>query len=183
VPTANAFPGWTAIYSSTTITNVATQVAYDGISLGSTLISVVDKNAIIPFQGNYMAALFGGTSVASTLSQTALVPVGTKTLLADMSASNDAFAVTLGGETISMIPLQTFSNYTLYGGDVSAFAGQVSQLSFASLAGGAPNELLVDNIQFSSQLIPEPSVFGLLALVGLFLGLRRRHSQRNLLPG
>jgi hypothetical protein len=82
-----------------------------------------------------------------------------------------------------MIPLQTFSNYTLYGGDVSAFAGQVSQLSFASLAGGAPNELLVDNIQFSSQLIPEPSVFGLLALVGLFLGLRRRHSQRNLLPG
>ena len=49
------------------------------------------------------------------------------------------------------------STYYVYGGDVSAYAGQAGELRF--FGGG-----YLDNIQFSNLQIPEPSVLGLYAL-------------------
>jgi hypothetical protein len=135
VPVSSALPGWSAYgINNSSGTNALTQVGYDFISIGSSGISVIDSNApgFSPLQGDYSAFLFGSRvgSVSNTamISQTGLVPSGTMSLRLDAYAF-DNFEVTLGGQTINMIPLQTFSNYTLYGGDISSFAGDVETLS------------------------------------------------------
>src|ERR1700733_3410142 len=64
VPITKALPGWSAYISNSSATNTETQVWYDGISLASALISVVDTNVPFsyfdPLQGRYSVDLFGG---------------------------------------------------------------------------------------------------------------------------
>ncbi|MCX6929773.1 MAG: PEP-CTERM sorting domain-containing protein [Verrucomicrobia bacterium] len=81
--------------------------------------------------------------------------------------------VSLGGVDLPYSPISAGANYTLYGADISAFAGQLEQLMFTALPGGN-NYWTLDDIQFSTQLVPEPGVFGLAALGALFLGWRVR---------
>src|ERR1035437_4309741 len=125
VPIANALPGWSASEGI---------IVYDGISTGGAFISIVDTNAIFrsmgPLQGRYSVWLFGAGGVSETISQTGLVPTGMASLLFAASASSATFIVTLGGQILNVIPMQIFSNYTLYGADISPFAGQVATLSF-----------------------------------------------------
>jgi hypothetical protein len=192
VPITNALPGWSAYVSTSGVPTPLTLVWYDGISFGGAAVSVVDTNigvsGFYPLQGQYSAYLFGGGSyplASTTISQTSLVPSGTESLLMDARVSGAAFIVTLGGQTINMIPLQVFANYTLYGGDVSSFAGQVAALSFTvpPAAVAQPSMFELDNIQFSNQAVPEPGVFGLSVLGVLVLGWRvlgrRRHTARG----
>jgi hypothetical protein len=76
-----------------------------------------------------------------------------------------------------LVPLANGANYTLYGANISSWAGQTAQLSFTVFAQSPyqNNEYLyLDAIQFSTQSIPEPSAFALAALGALFLGFRRR---------
>jgi hypothetical protein len=110
------------------------------------------------------------------ISQTGLVPSGTMSLRLDAYAFYN-FEVTLGGQTINMIPLQTFSNYTLYAGDISSFAGNVETLSLIAPPTGEPNGVEFDNIQFSPSAVPEPSSFVLFAVGGLFLAWRHRKAR------
>jgi hypothetical protein len=184
VPTNAAIPGWTASSeSSLGGTNADATIVYDEISTGGPFISIVDTNVgfsyFYPIQGRYSVFLFGASGVSSTISQTGLVPAGTDTLLFDANASSATFIVTLGGQTITLIPLQVFSYYTLYGADISSFADSIETLSFTEppapvgQPGGDPNIFELDNIQFSSSPVPEPSALGLSALGGLFLAWRR----------
>ena len=181
VPTTSALPGWTAYYSNSSGTNVATQVWYDGISLGGAIISIIDTNApsFTPIQGQYSAFLFGGGSsplYSSSISQTGLVPAGTQSLLFDAYVYGAPFTVTLGSQTINMVPLQSFSDYTLYGGDIpSDLTDQSETLLFTEppAAVSQPSMFELDNIQFSSVPVPEPSGFALGALGALLLGFRR----------
>ena len=181
VPITSALPGWIGYYASSTSTNVAAQVWYDGISLGGAVISVIDSlSGERPLQGTYSVALFGGGSLigeftSSTISQTGLVPAGTKSLLLDGYGGSMPFVVTLGGQTINMTALQTFSNYTVYGGNIpSALAGQSETLSLTEPAPpqNPPSFFELDNIQFSNLPTPEPGVLGLWALGALILGWR-----------
>jgi len=137
VSVSSALPGWNAYFITSGTTNTLTQVGYDAISAGGAGITVIDNNApaLLPLQGKYSAVLFGtdlNGSTTTMISQTGLVPDGTKSLLMDVYAFYN-FQVTLGGQTISMIPMQTFSNlgfdYTLYGANISSFAGSVETLS------------------------------------------------------
>ena len=184
VPTNAALPGWIAFFGS----NESSVVAYDGISAGGAVISVVDSNAAqygyAPLQGKYSAALFGqgltSPEISVAISQTGLVPSGTMSLQVEMAWLFAAPVVTLGGQAITMVPLQTFSNYTLYGGDISSFAGQVATLSFTEPPPpiGTPSSVLLDGIAFSSQPIPEPGQWTLLGVGSLLLAwcrLRKRN--------
>jgi hypothetical protein len=180
VPVSSAIPGWGAYSINSSGTNSLTQVGYDFISLGSAGISVIDSSApaFSPLQGEYSAILFGSLGTTTMISQTGLVPNGTKSLMMDIYAS-DSFEVTLGGQTINMVPLQTFSNYTLYGGDIASFANQVETLNLLAPPTAVPNIAEFDSIVFSPSSVPEPSVLGLFALGGLLSGLRRwRHFAR-----
>ena len=197
VPISSALPGWSGSYSRYSGTFQATSVLYDAMSLGGTgitytVISFIDtlNTGYQPLQGSYSPFLLGGTVpngslASSTISQTGLVPNGTTSLIMDVYAQY-GFTASLGGQTVNMVPLQTFPSYTLYGGDISAFAGQTAQLSItappAPSGRGNLNGVLLDDIQFSDQPIPEPSLFDLSAFGAVLLGWRvlgRRRCQRN----
>ena len=91
-----------------------------------------------------------------------------------------SFAVTVGGESINMVPLQNFANYTLYGGNVSAWAGQDTTLRITQLApplnqgGAALSVLELDDIVFSPAAVPEPRPLALTCIAGLLFALYRR---------
>ena len=115
----------------------------------------------------------------ATITQTGLVPVGTQSLrfkaqFAPFNSSG-SFGVTLGGETLSLLPIASGANYTLYAADVHALAGQTAGLAFTVFSYPqqlAADYLFLDSIQFSNVPVPEPGVFGLSALGALLLGWR-----------
>ena len=179
----DAIPGWGASFFQANPGSHPSPpfVAYDAISLGGAGISVNDTNtgfSFTPISGKFSAFLFGGAPETSvTISQSGLVPVGTQSI--QMRIGNymavGAFTVTLNDQQIGMTQLAVFPSYTLFGGDVSAFANQTAALSITALgvtSGPGPNPVLLDNIQFSSSPIPEPDSIALSALGGLLLSWR-----------
>jgi hypothetical protein len=120
-----------------------------------------------------------GQSVDATITQTGVVPLGTKSLQFkahfDPFSSGGSFSVTLGGQTLSLIPLQAGANYTLYGADISGWAGQTAALNFTVFSypqQNAADYLFLDAIQFSNQRVPEPGVLSLSASGALLFGTR-----------
>jgi hypothetical protein len=181
IPATNAFPGWSA----------TAPVGYDFLSIGGAIISIVDANVgseFAPLQGQYSAMLFGGEGGPTTLSQTGTVPIGTKSLQVDLNGSGvtlfsgvSFLIVTMGGQTIQLVPEATFPNYTQYGGDISSFAGQMTSLGFTEQppAGVPPSFLELDDIQFSVSPVPEPGTLALFATGAVLLALRRKPRSPN----
>jgi hypothetical protein len=164
VPAGNAFPGWTVN---------ARYFLYDDVSLSGDSISIFDSTP--PYggpviQGAYYAALasgnYPGFDQTISLGQTGTIPVGTQSIT--FWGSIGGLQITFAGQNISFSEIGSAANYDIYAADVSSFAGQTGQLLF-SLPPYVASAAL-DNIQFSSSSIPEPSVFGLLASGGLFFG-------------
>jgi hypothetical protein len=188
VPISAALPGWSGFYGN----SPTSQVSYDGISLGGDVISVIDNQApsYAPLQGTYSVFLFGGGApsvISAEITQTGLVPAGTRSLLFDGYVSGAPFVVTLGGQTINMVPLETFPSsgstpaYSLYGGNIpSAFAGQSETLTFTepAPANSPPSMFELDNISFSPNTVPEPSPLALTGIGALLFALYRRFARR-----
>jgi hypothetical protein len=182
VPISAALPGW-SVFSINPAggTNAGNQMWYDVLSTGGAGISINDKNTgfgFLPIQGNYSAILFGGGGYSTGIDQTGLVPVGSESLQMEITTLGGPltpFVVTLGGQMINMVPLGSFPEYTLYGGDVSAQAGGVEILSIIEPppAGTPPSVLVLDNIFFSTSPVPEPGTLALVATGAVLLGLRR----------
>ena len=185
---SDAVPGWTGTYGDSSKTYPATFVVYDGLSLEGPMMAIIDRvtsyRSYQALQGNYSAFLFGGYSpfggqTSFTISQTGLVPSGAVSMLMDVDAW-DGFTVSLGGQPIGMVPVQTFPLYTLYRGNISAFAGQTAQLSItvpSSPVGDIdPTGLLIDDIRFVT--VPEPRIIALLALGTLLVAWRVKEQQR-----
>lgn len=173
-----AFPGWTL---------AGNQAFYDGISLGGALVSVNDintGNGFSPLDGNFSAFLFGGIfNTPVSISQTALVPVGTTTieLWQGTFMGLGSFQLSLNGQIISMTTISSQSGYVLRAGDISAFAGSSATLQITALGvptGPGPNPVLLDNIQFSSNPIPEPGTVSLL-VIGLMGLLWHRRTKKQ----
>jgi hypothetical protein len=189
---APAFPGWTGSIGGV---QLGTAV-YNDAALDSSAISIIDHGYTGVFTGaggviagNFTAILQAGLGGASqtpadtTLSQTGLVPAPAQSLRFQgylLANGPAALVVTLGGQQLSLTPLGSGANYTLYGADIHALAGQTAELDFTVRAEQphVNNQyFFLDSIQFSAQPVPEPSVFGLSTLGALFLGwrvLRRR---------
>jgi hypothetical protein len=193
---AQAFPGWAGTAGGIPLSGALT----NNVFLNQAGISIIDHNwtnsagyknggGYPPIgeliQGHYTAILYSGlvgfqTAGDTTLSQTGLVPAGTASLQFRAFEGFDplgSFAVTLGGQNLSLVTISNSLNYTLYGADISAWAGQTAQLAFTVFAESPyqVNEYLyLDAIQFSTQSIPEPGAFVLAALGTLFLGFSRR---------
>jgi hypothetical protein len=189
VPISDALPGWNGefIDTSTSVGEPTAQAVYDGISTGGPGISLIDDNSpgAEPLQGNYSVFLFGGGNnplYSASISQTGTVPAGTQSLQFDAYVSGAPFAVTLGGQTIDMIPLDTFAHYTLWGDNIpSALAGQSETLSFIEppATGTQPSMFELDNIVFSPSSIPEPNSLALTGIGGLLFALYRRFTPKG----
>jgi hypothetical protein len=190
VPVSAALPSWTALFG----TSQLSQVGYDAITLGSGAISVIDSSTPVgsPIAGTYSALLMGAgqgipPDAPSTISQTGVIPPGTLSLLVKMWTRDAASPpiVSLGGQTLNMTPLQILPNYTLYGANISSFAGQTTALSFTAPppAVGSPSFLMVDDITFSVVGVPEPTTPALSAFGGLALAFWAfRRSYRAVRP-
>ncbi len=172
---SDAIPGWTQT-GSFLGTN---DITYDTISTGSTDISILDANGFrTPLDGNFSILLFGGeTAPAASISQTAIVPASTESVLFEAQGGPGTLLVSLGGQNISYSAISTGSNYTLYGGNIPlAFAGQTEQLIFSVLEGGGLSE--IDDIQFSPSTVPEPGALCLSGLAGVCFAWRCRRKSR-----
>jgi hypothetical protein len=182
---SSALPGWSG-YSGA---NQLSAVAYDDAALDSTVIGIVDTD--VPYisgvviQGTYTAFLEAGlqlgsstTSADASLSQTGLVPLGTKSL-SFVAVTNGPFAVSLGGTTLNLISSPVAGqNYSLFQADVSTFAGQSEELDFTVFAANPYNNrirsLVLDDIQFSAESIPEPTSLSLVVVGVACLAFFRR---------
>jgi hypothetical protein len=190
---APAFPGWSGFAG----TNQLDTALYDATYLDSAAISIVDTNPLGPgvfgklIDGNYTVVLqagnyppFGPPPVGPTdvsLSQTGIVPTGTKTLafyaLPAGGFAASPFAVSLGGSNLTLVPFPVAGeNYTLYEADVSAFAGLDEELKFTLFSQNPHVDnryLSIDDIMFSPDAIPEPSSLNLLVIGIVGLGIWR----------
>jgi len=174
VPIGLALPGWSAYNINSLGTASFSQVGYNFLSLGAPGLSLIDINAdgLPTLQGNDSVVLFGSLGNTIALNQTGFVPNDTESLLLDVYA-DDNFEVTLGGHTLNFVPLQNFPNYTIYGADISTFAGNTETLSLIAPPTRTPNIVEFDSIIFSPSLVPEPDVLNLCAIGSAVLALCR----------
>ncbi len=187
VPVTDALPGW-----SVSIGNVEqTSLYYNSISLGAPNVSVLHSNffygsAITAIDGNFSALLqagYAGTNFYPALiSQTGLVPVEAQIIEAKIVTGSLDFTFSLNGTPINMIPVVTNASYTLYGGDISSFAGQSATLTITA----PPTQLnptygiKLDSIVFSP--VPEPSMAVLTFTAAVLLRLFRRRTRNGSSP-
>ena len=74
----------------------------------------------------------------------------------------------------------TGPNYTLYGADISAWAGQTEELTFSALQSSfGLNDWIIDDISFSQTAVPEPGAGALVAIGALLFGARKWFVRRR----
>jgi hypothetical protein len=162
-----AFPGWTAYRGA----SVAPFVLYDNMTLDGVNVSIVDTNKPYglqildrAFQGKFTALLQAGFGAlgppnrdSAAVAQTGLIPASAKTLLFDanvVSTRADQFTVSLAGQNLPFFALASFTNYVLFGVDISGFAGQTQEIRFTAYPnpppGYAMNMVYLDDVRLSS---------------------------------
>jgi hypothetical protein len=183
---ASALPYWTVTEDGT----VCTAVWGEPVALDETSVALVAASAN-PIQGNYSVQLSAYADApsdlyrSSSISQTGLIPIGTQSIQFLIASPTNAGSVppnptmTLNGSPISLSVVSQSGGVMTMGGNVSAFAGDTATLAFlcqATTGASFPaneNYFNLDNIQFSTSPVPEPSEIALTALGALFLCFRR----------
>jgi hypothetical protein len=157
--TSNALPGWSAFAG----TNPLTSIAYNWVA-GVPTVGLYGSNSFV-ISGSFSVLLFHGGS----LRQTGLVPGNAESLLFKRSGNSPTLLdISLGGQSLSYTAVSSGPDYTLFGSDVSAFAGQTASLTILS-----PGLDFIDDLEFSPQVIPEPSFLSLLSFGVLLLAVRQ----------
>ena len=130
-------------------------------------------------EGNF-SVLLTASSESVSISQMAFIDASSQSLRFKAIPGNGTFGVTIAGAPIQIVPLETTPAYTLYGGDVSPFAGQTMELKFTAFSSSGLNNLYLDSIEFSPVVVPEPRLmtFAVVASVLLSVELWRRKSQK-----
>ena len=161
---APAFPGWVGYVG----TNLQIVADHNNRSLSEPGIAIMGPDFPAPslFQGHYYARLYTapGVLVAPALAQTGLIPSAARSIRF-LGGAQDVPFLSFASQSIPLSVLGSTSTYTIWGGDISSFAGQTGELRFQG-------SRTFDNISFSDQPIPEPSTFGLFGLGALVLGWR-----------
>jgi hypothetical protein len=144
-----------------------TTVAFNNIALDAPYVTLQGANGFIPaIRGNYSILLQGGSFYVSSnayaaIWQTGQIPSSAVSLI----YWGGALQVSFNGQNLPLYDMGDTPNYTIWGADISAYAGQTGQLMFT-----APwqTTAMLDNIQFSSSPIPEPTALSLF-ICGAFL--------------
>jgi hypothetical protein len=169
---ASAVPGW-AVYGSVIGTNA---IFYNFISLGVAAVSIHDNASLLaPLQGSYTMLLQPDsvTHAPVAIGQSGQVPNDAQ--FVTFYGESSFNIVTFAGNPISLSVLGSTPNYTIYGGNISPYSGQVGELLIQGVG-------RIDNIQFA---VPEPTTMSILGLglLGLLwhqrmkIGLLRKDGQ------
>ncbi len=181
ISVSRALPGWSLFFWS----QQETSMYYNNISAGGPAASLIDENFRDTYDGSvvdgsYSLILYagGGASNPSWISQSGTVPTDSMSLQFVSFAGQDSthLQVFFGGTSLAYRPLRAFSpGYTVYGADISQFAGQSGELKFVVPSWPQIpylNHAILDDIQF---VVPEPRTWALLCFGGLALwGWRSR---------
>jgi hypothetical protein len=169
-----ALPGWTLRAG----TSAVPYVGYDGFFLDSTGASLFDDGRYSffppPVECTYELLLQGGVHppwlpngppisfdrIPISLFQTALVPSSAKALT--FWAWGPGLAVSMGGQELPQVLIASTPGLSLYGVDISSFAGTTTELRFTvnppplSSQYSDINNVLLDGVSFSTTPVPEP---------------------------
>jgi hypothetical protein len=180
---ADALPGWTVFIGTNELSMVNENI---GIAEA---VNLVYSNSVYVPSGNFAVALRNGEFIfdasntvhgPGSISQTGLVPANAESLLFDMGSlgGTPQISVSLDGQDLSYEPLSSFPTYTVYGADISSFAGSEETLTFSAIPGAAGG--ILDDIQFSSMIVPEPSMRSLACVSGgIFICVLNRTRKRR----
>lgn len=198
ISAAAALPGWTVMEDST----VCNAIWGDPVSLDETSVAIVSSASSVKnimMHGAYEVQLTsislppgpGDYYSTSSISQTGDIPasaqsvqflVGVPTQAGTVPATPYVF---VNGNPIFLRELWASGGVAQWAGDVSAYAGTTSTLTFASM--GWPNDqhweedlYNLDGISFSSVAAPEPSAKALwFAITASWLVLGGRRARRG----
>jgi hypothetical protein len=176
---------FTGVYTATVSGWGLNNIPYNTFALDASSVNLEGTDAISfrAIEGNYSIFMQGGSSFfpytnGISIGQTGQIPLSARSL----TYWGNSFVVTFNGQTLPLVAILTTPTYIVWAADISAYAGQTGELRFK-----APYQYsgMLDNIQFSSSVIPEPSILGLLALGGFCFNLRgsnffpsQRHTRR-----
>jgi hypothetical protein len=183
---SEALPFWTAFYGSEQVS----AVSHNSYSLGSANISILGPHwdnslgtSII--NGNYTAVLQAGDNpgpVSVSIAQTGTIPIDSQSILVNVKQffAGSGLSVSLDGQNVPAFLVEHDAGYSLFGVDISSFAGQTTELRLTAetTPGGRFNSIEIDDVTFSNQPIPEPATSAIV-LSGLalwFFGYRRSRS-------
>ena len=164
VSVANALPGWTAYDGEFAYPNIY----YVSNNLLGSATSVELEGGSLALSGDYSVELFLGGSI----SQTGLVPENADALEFEASSSPNLY-VSLDGQNLSYSAIFQGSGYTVYAANIPVSTeGQVEALTFSIQGSG---QSVLDDIEFTTDSVPEPSQYALIGLGAALFGLYRRH--------
>ena len=171
VYSANAIQGWIPYLDN----SAQDYVASNGASLGGAQINIEGTNnpfGYLAVQGKYFILLQGGSFAghSSGLGQTEQIPITTQSILFWGALFGGAQVLFNGNPLSFAVTGTTPNNYNIYQADISAYAGQTGELLFFTPFN---TSAIIDNIQFSSTAVPEPSALALTAIGAAWLGFRR----------
>jgi len=164
-----------------------TDIGYNEVALDAPMVTLQGTSS--PYfpavQGSYSVLLQGGTTAGglvyntngASVFQTGQIPVTSQSLIYLGSA---AVRVAFNGQPLSSIAISNAASYTVWGIDVSSYAGQSGELRFTAPWRSTPflSGAILDGIQFSPMTIPEPSALALAGIVALCLfGTTKRSEQ------
>jgi hypothetical protein len=173
---SDAIPGWTAYISGVPQTDILS----NDVTLSAAAISLQGTNAFSPaiaaYSGNWsllLQATFQDpyATNSAAIGQTGQIPATAQSLIFMLGEYPSDFQVTFNGQDLLLVTISNALHYNICGADISQYAGQTGQLLFTVYN---DNYAELDNIQFSSIPVPEPSEFALAALGALLLGFHRR---------
>jgi hypothetical protein len=183
---ADALPGWSCYLG----TNNTAGVWYNDIAIGSAVIGIQSGTSPYVPAGllgdEYCLSLQGGLVYASfpsvhyqgvsSIAQTGQLPADARSIR--FKTSGFLVSLSFAGVDIPLAVLTSQTNYSVLGGDISQFAGQMGELRFKSSAYAFPPSYL-DDIEFSPVPIPEPSPLTLFAFGSVLLIWRSRGFVRH----
>jgi hypothetical protein len=170
VAATNALPGWIAYNGPINSGNALADINYVSNFFGGSSTAVELEGGSLALSGDFSVGLYSNASI----SQTATVSDGAASLQFEATTPGDGLYVTLGGQNLSYSLLSEGSGYTVYGANIPAdLDGQTEMLIFGMEGVG---QTLLDNIDFSTMSVPEPSECALMGLGSaiVLLVLRRR---------
>jgi hypothetical protein len=187
-PVGLALPGWSASIDGTPVT----EVLQNDYTLGAASIDIFGPgwNSVNPgvIGGDYTVLLqtFFASEGDVSLWQNGTIPASAQSLQfsAWNLSGNGAFTVSFAGHNLSPVVLssgQTASGqfYDVYGVNIAQYAGQAGQLEFTALDNNPPGQIELDDIAFSTQVVPEPSPLALTGVGALAFALYRRFSPKR----
>jgi PEP-CTERM motif len=181
VTAASALPYWTVTYGGVQ----QTDINYNYPSTGAPLVTLLGPGDVWfnpPPDGTYYVLLQGGVEpfVPASISQTGLIPAGMQSLLfeAPLGTPSGQLEVLVGTQSLALTDEGTGPGYTMYGANISAWAGQTEDLTFSALTSNSgENNWEISDISFSPNAVPEPSTWALLLMAGAAFGVRRWRSK------